>query len=485
MLTLTPGEALATFNGFSLAAQIQNGILYWIPPLLFFTSLTMAGLSFRNGNGEGARHLTRLAVAVLVMAFVWPGSVIGVPGKAVDPNDFRSAAAISSGAPIQSAADMPATARVLRAPPEIGLFPYTVVQFLSEAWLNIAIAMRSKALTPFSGTQPLAWLINQGLSTANVAAIRDWTGKCVVPAWEKVLSSPGVDTSFVSMLPFDSSPTATAMGGIQVMAGRGYGLFGRLSPFVGGRQSCATYGSRIVSDIEGELTGTLTASGRPITELWSQEHGVSATEAAQYAIMKEVYRAAQIAPPSSLVGTFAVGTGFKVLGDSLGGALRGAKKGLAHGALIGAGGAAAGGQLSNIGDAITQWVGPALFVSAFATDLLAMAQTVMLALMPFLFCYVLVPGRQAILMPVISYFVVLSLLYSSPVWWATIELMSASSDQLNTGLLSGPMAWGKAKLAPLIYQTVGIGVVIMALATVTSLAAGVSGTAIIRSLRRP
>jgi hypothetical protein len=83
-----------------------------------------------------------------------------------------------------------------------------------------------------------------------------------------------------------------------------------------------------------------------------------------------------------------------------------------------------------------------------------------------------------------AYFVVLALLYSSPFWWAVIELTSTTAAETGIGLMTDPLAWAKAKVSSLLYQTLGIGIVSVSLGTVMGMAAGVSGVSVVRSIRR-
>jgi len=328
-------------------------------------------------------------------------------------------------------------------------------------------------------------LFTQGLSAGSVGAIRDWSEKCILPAQREALAAGAVPT-YQNMLPFPGTPVADAMDDITVMPGRFYGTLGAFSLFVGGLTPCSDYSAAIISEVESELAGILTPAGTPITTIWEEEVGVDGSTAAEALIMREVLRTVQFAPAPSLRGIFLVSGGAKLIGGSVMAGLRGfLAKGKPSAGAVAAGTAAAGNQLQAAADAVLGVVGPALLVTEFAPELLGMAMTVMLAGLPILLCYVLVPGRQAILTPVISYFVVLALLYSSPFWWAVIELTSASAAETGVGLMASPMGWAKAKVAGLLYETIGIGIVIVGLATVLSLAAGVSGVSVVRSIRRP
>jgi hypothetical protein len=484
MMALSPAEALGTYNGLAIAGILQQSLLVWIPRLTLFYAMIRTTYAFRQGADSAATSLLRLMASIGILAIFWPGAVFNGGGQAVSPSQFVSAAAQADGAPIQTAAQTPTSSQVSAQTAPIGVIPLTIVEFLSEGWLNAALAVRQQALKPFSSTLPLEWLLSQGVSAGHVGAIRDWSEKCILPAQRKALEAGAVPT-FQNMLPFSGTPVADAMGGIIVMPGRLYGTLGAFSPFVGGPIPCSQYGASIVSGVEGELASLVTPAGTPITSIWEEEVGVDGPTAAQALIMREVLRTMQIVPAPSLRGAFLVASGTKMLGDGASAAVRGFLAGGPKGAAVAAGTAAAGNQLTAAADAVLGLVGPALMVTEFAPDLLGMAMTVMLSGMPILLCYLLVPGRQAILTPLVAYFVVLALLYSSPFWWAVIELTSASAAETSAGLMTNPMGWAKAKVAGLLYQTVGIGIVIVGLGTVMSMAAGMSGVSIVRSIRRP
>lgn len=488
MDALTPAEALGSYNGLALSALIQQSLLVWVPRLTLVYHTIHMSYQFRNGVETAMNSLIRLGVSLGVLAMFWPGAVMSGGSRSIAPTEFISAAARSDGAPIQNAGQLPAGQRPPVTGSEVGIIPLAMVEAISESWLTLAVATRVQAFKPFSDTQPLEWLFSIDLSGASINAIRDFTEKCVLPAQRAVLETTTTVPTYRNMQPFASTPVSAALDDIVVMPGKGYSLLGAFSIFVGGRTSCNVYRDSVVTQVEAQLNGTTTPGGAAIPTVWEDEIGVGLIEAAEMLIWREIMRTGATVPHPSLRGIYATAVVSRIVTSSVGPAARGMMRGGPKGGAVGAGTAGAAGitdQLTAAAASIMSLVGPALLVTEFAPELLGMAMTVMLAAQSILLCYVIIPGRQAIVMPVMSYFVILALLYSSPFWWAVIELTSKTAAATALSVNEAPLLWAKAKVAGLLYQTLGIGVVIIGLAAVTSLAVGASGVSILRSLRRP
>lgn len=490
-MTLSPAEALGTFNGFAVASLLQQQLV-WIPRVILFYHTIRTGWQFRNGSGAATDSLVRLAISLAILAAFWPGAVMPGGSAALSPAAFISAAAQADGAPIQTAADTPAESQVSFSSgeigSEIGVIPMLIVEVISEGWLNAALGTRAEALRPFSDTQPLEWLFSIDLPSGAVPAIRDFTEKCVIPAQREVLENTTTVPTWRNMQPFPGTPVGAALSGITVMPGKFFSVLGAFSLFTGGPTPCSTYASAIVSQVESGLNAVVTPGGEAMPSVWEDEVGVSVTEVAEMLIWKEIMRTGAVVPAPSLRGIYAASAVSRTVTSAAGAGLRGLMFSGPKGAAIGAGTAGAAGltdQLTAAASAIMNLVGPALLVTEFAPELLGMAMNAMLAMMPILLTYMIVPGRQAILTPVMSYFVVIALLYSSPFWWAIIELTSTTAEQTSLSLSEAPLAFAKAKVAALLYQTIGIAIVIIGMATVIGLAAGASGISVIRSIRRP
>ena len=85
--------------------------------------------------------------------------------------------------------------------------------------------------------------------------------------------------------------------------------------------------------------------------------------------------------------------------------------------------------------------------------------------------------------PVLSYFGLLAVAYSGPLWWALIELAVATNSNPDLSIFTSPLAWGRQYLVALAIRTLVIGIVAIGISIAMGLATRSAGASVIRSLR--
>jgi hypothetical protein len=487
---LTLSEVLGTWTGLGGFAVVR-GLFWWMPALIVLVNvIRLLWHVFEHQDARGSlKPVMRYGITSLgILAFLWPEALqFGSPPPPLQATEVVSQAAADDGAPVQNAAQVGSFLVEVGGTTPVPRFVRAVLQVITDGPVRVARAMHETATRPFASTMPLNWLMRHKLDGDIQAAIRDWVHKCVLPAKARLLAAGHVVT-YASTLPFGSSALVDAMAGLTVVPARhGFFSFFRSSE----PRRCDTYGVDIEDRVLAALEQELTPAGRPLAEVWRDELGISSSDAARWLIYREVLRTAgPDIPAPSLLAEYALIRGLRAVGSVIGGSLSPGdtravtsllgKTGPLAGAVAG-GAKGLGNEFSRGLDAVSGVIEPALFVTMWAPELLGQMQMVVLLAFPVVILWCLIPGRQ--FRPIFVYLTVLVLLYSSPIWWAAIELWSASLGDLRPSPLQNPAEWLRLSIAILVGQTLGIAIVAMGLALVVLTVAGGGALAMVRLIR--
>jgi hypothetical protein len=139
--------------------------------------------------------------------------------------------------------------------------------------------------------------------------------------------------------------------------------------------------------------------------------------------------------------------------------------------------------LSDLTLGIETLVGRALFVTQFSSDIVGVLQAVILSVFPLVALVALAPGKQLIVL--VSYLYLLIAVYSMPVAWSLVDLLSdiALSSASIGGLVTDPVITLEAYSSALIIVTVGTWVALFGLAFAIPLPVAGGAVGVIRGIR--
>jgi hypothetical protein len=224
-----------------------------------------------------------------------------------------------------------------------------------------------------------------------------------------------------------------------------------------------------------------------MSTIWSAEIGLTPDEVVQFLIMREVTRASgPEIQPTSLIGLYSGVRATRSLTGGLLNTLKGAANLSLGDTLAGIASVLSGGATDALSDltlGIETLVGRALFVTKFSSDIVGVLQAVILSVFPLVALVALAPGKQLIVL--VSYLYLLIAVYSMPVAWSLVDLLSdiALSSASIGGLVTDPVITLEAYSSALIIVTVGTWVALFGLAFAILLPVAGGAVGVIRGIR--
>jgi hypothetical protein len=486
-------EAAYFYTG--LAAQSLTRNAFSVLPRVL-VALHLVRLFGRMPGRWERGHLWHIVVYMLIsiglMILFWPETVIFSSGReTIAPEDVRSFAAVQDpgSTNVTSAADTglvpPALQRLVFIPQGTGM----VLSVLTETPLALARLINSQAHRPFSALVPMQWLWTQKLSAEARAAVRDFVSNCYLPAKIRLFeeTSPGVPLTFQALLPWGGTPLVGVLAQIQVTPGGQGGLPALVRRALGRvgileQISCDAYAALVEQNVITWLNAQQTARGTPLATVFAQELQMPPETAARFLIYREMLRAAgPEIPAPSLTGTYLLLRATGLLGQigigSAAGAAEGGLRGLETvgpagakaGALFGAIEGAASGlgrglsnELQQIIDGVSGLLRPALFLIWWGPYVFGIINLVLLMLFPMVLLWTLTPGQQ--FRPLITYFTLLFVTTSTPLWWALVDIAARLAGNLGDSFFVSPGQWLHDVAAQLVVTVVGMVAVLVAIA---------------------
>jgi len=460
LLPLSLSEASGTFVGLEAQALVRAAL--GPAPIL----VILSGASFIVlGYVRRQRTLTDLGVylfaSLLTLALVWPTTA------SVSPSDVQAQAA--AGQPVNSAAQLLPDRGALQIPQ----LEVNVLQAITSMWVDVGRAINVEGDRPFSEVAPISWLMQQRLQAQTSQLIRDWTSACIMPARKQLLET-GTSIGYEALLPFPGSAL--------------HGVMSTLTRQVGdGTQNCGALSSTILAQVGSEVASLVSPAGNAMSTIWSAEIGLTPDEVVQFLIMREVTRASgPEIQPTSLVGLYSGVRATRSLTGGLFNTLKGAANLSLGDTLAGIAGVLSGGATDALSDltlGIETLVGRALFVTKFSSDIVGVLQAVILSVFPLVALVALAPGKQ--LTVLVSYLYLLIAVYSMPVAWSLIDLLSdiALTSANIGGLVTDPVITLEAYSSALIIVTVGTWVALFGLAFAILLPVAGGAVGVIRGVR--
>lgn len=460
LLPLSLSEASGTFVGLEAQALVRAA-LGPAPILVILSGASFIVLGYIRSQRTLADLGIYLFASLTTLALVWPTTA------SVSPSDVRAQAAV--GQPVNSAAQLLPGRGALQIPQ----LEVNVLQAITSMWVDVGRAINVEGDRPFSEVAPISWLMQQRLQAQTSQWIRDWTSACIMPARKQLLET-GTGISYEALLPFPGSAL--------------HGVMSTLTRQVGdGAQNCGALSSTILAAVGSEVARFVSPAGNAMSTIWSAEIGISPEEVVKFLIMREVTRASgPEIPPTSLVGLYSGVRATRSLAGGLFDTLKGAANLSLGDALAGIGSVLSGGAKDALADltlGIETLVGRALFVTKFSSDIVGVLQAVILSVFPFVALVALAPGKQLIVL--VSYLYLLIAVYSMPVAWSLIDLLSdiALTSARIGGLVTDPVITLEAYSSALIIVTVGTWVALFGLAFAILLPVAGGAVGVIRGIR--
>jgi hypothetical protein len=342
---------------------------------------------------------------------------------------------------------------------------YQLVQGVSGKWLIAGQMVHQAATKPGTTIYPMALFSAYRLPNDVVVRIQAWTDKCILPAQAK-LSALSEAYDFEALRPIPGSALWSVMSSMRAPLGQG--VLNLVIPLVG----CTTEGGNIHSRALSAINSQTTPAGTAYGALWSEHLGISETDAAHYFVEQEVEAATgSNLPPSGLIGKY---VGLQVLRSTVGAGTTLLRTFSPKAALLDLGARFGEGTVGQLLGRLSSVVGIAIFFSTYFPLFLAVGQSVVLSMLPVAVLWSLAsPGHQ--IRPLGIWFASLVIVYSGPMIYGLIELMSTlyAGNNISFSTSTVPQ-WAGAHIGLLLIQASGPVIFLLIASMVTLSGYGIS-----------
>jgi hypothetical protein len=430
-LTLSLPEASALYMGLAIQHLVRASSLRAVPGTMV---LVWCFVLLWRGWGRPGGYKALLGYAgtsVLLILLFWPEATgFGrlTPRTTAADQIASYAAAQDPGATVVTAADTQQVPQALQQPALIPPGYRLLLRAITETPLALARTINSQAHRTFSSTMPMHWLLGTELTTDVTTAIADWVHNCYLPVQMGTMEAQSART-LEAFLPWGNTPLRQGLATRDVVPGAQTGITWLRGPTPGNTVRCDVYLDAVEFRTQAWLYELRSPRGTPLTEVFFEELGLDSQQQARFLVYREMLRAAGPAVPApSLAGTYAALRGLSVAGKAVDvGSFTGVVGWLSGAFSFGTTlfGAARGGaaglsaEFQRVIDGLSWIVGMAAFLTWWAPYIIGLINLVLVALLPFVLLWALIPGTQ--FQPLASYVVALLFTNAAPLWWALID----------------------------------------------------------------
>jgi hypothetical protein len=482
-LVTTLPEMLCTFLALGMQQLLRQIYLAHVPAVIIVLTCIRLVVEHQDTQAPFRPALYYLVACGVVMVLFWPDPLAftqaGVTALRAD-QVVSYTAQDDPHADIRTAEDARqlslgpldrVVSSTLRQMPVVFETPgmRVMLALATETALSLARRISSQVHRPFASLVAVEWFAGFALTADTTRALQDWIEGCYKPS---LLTDKEFSDAITAqdLLPWGDGPVAQALATREAVpgaqTGRGYfqaqtpmGLAFWTNPGTGAAVPCNIYLANVQIDVERWLTRTTSPAGTPLSQIFEDELGLSLEEQARQIMHREMLKLlGGPVPAPSLAGAYAALSGANAAAGAVSGALTGRQGGLVGGLL--GGGSAVASQAQQAMERLLWWVGLSAWLLLWMPYILGTMQLVVVGFAPIAVCWMLV--HRQLLRALMTYCLGVFWVYSSPVWFALIELLArlaASLAPKTQDALLQVLNWPSAQLYAVIVTVIGLAII--------------------------